>query len=179
MATFISAGHHLKDSGAVANGRKENLEAIRLRGLVVCELFKYNIKVYNDHDTESLSQYLARIQPGNASVVVEIHFNASSNPKSTGSEVLIADKHTSLSKEFAAELSKVISDTLGIVNRGVKTESQSARGKLAFVRKQGCTALIEVCFISNPDDMKKYDDNINTLAASVAKVIAKYDNMIK
>lgn len=179
MATFISAGHHLKDSGATANGRRENKEAILLRELIICELFKHNIKVFHDRDTETLGQYLARIKPGYASVVVELHFNAAKDPKATGTEVLVADNYTEMSKEFAAELSKVISETLGIPNRGVKTESQSARGKLAFVRKQGCTALIEVCFISNPNDMRKYDENIDRLAVEIAKVIARYDNMIR
>ena len=31
---FLLAGHHLRDSGAVANGRSENKETISLRNLI-------------------------------------------------------------------------------------------------------------------------------------------------
>ena len=58
MAVFLSAGHHLKDSGAVYNGRQENLEAIKLRNIILNLCKSKGLKVIIDEDTETLSQYL-------------------------------------------------------------------------------------------------------------------------
>lgn len=179
MSSFISAGHHLKDPGAIGvNKRQENNEAITFRGLVICEVHKHNITVINDHDYETLSQYLKRIKPGNASVVIEYHFNAAIDPTATGTETLVSDNANQMSIDFATELSEATSKILGIKNRGVKTEKQSARGRLGLMRKQGCVALHEICFISNKLDMELYDQSKVELAVAHAFIIAKYDNMI-
>lgn len=178
---YLSAGHWKNEStgkqdpGAVANGVQENDLCTELRDLILPHLAGY--RVTTDKDSETLSQYLARIKPGDASVVVELHFNAAS-PSATGAEVLVADKHNTISKDLAEELSTVIASNLCIKNRGVKTESQSARGKLAFVRQEGACALVEVCFITNKDDLKAYQDNKEILAQAIAYVLKKFDDKI-
>lgn len=173
--TYSSAGHHLKDSGAIGvNGRKENQEAIAFRDLVNTELVRRGVTVVEDDDNETLGQYLGRINPEESDVVVEPHFNAF-NGKATGTEVLVADNANERSKAMAKELVDGVARILRIANRGVKTESQSARGKLALMRKKGAVALIEICFIDNPADMAAYDRNRVNLACFVAGVIAKYD----
>lgn len=179
MTSFVSAGHHLKDSGAVGvDKRQENNETIAFRGLIICELHKLGITVINDHDTETLSQYLKRIKPGNASVVFECHFD-SAGPTATGTTCLVSDNANKMSLDFAAELVEATSLILGIKNRGVWKESQSARGRLGIMRKAGCVALLEICFISNKNDMQRYDANKDRLANKIAEIIAKYDNIIK
>lgn len=178
---YLSAGHWKNEStgkqdpGAVANGVQENDLCIELRDLILPHLAGY--RVTTDKDSETLSQYLARIKPGDASVVVELHFNAAS-PSATGTEVLIADKHNTISKDLADDLSTEIASTLCIPNRGVKTESDSHRGRLAFVRQPGACALIEVCFITNPSDMDKYEQYKEELAGRIADVLKRYDDMV-
>ena len=58
MACFISAGHHLKDSGAVGNGYKENELTIEFRNLVVSACLKRGLKVITDKDTFELPNFL-------------------------------------------------------------------------------------------------------------------------
>lgn len=183
---FVSGGHHAKDSGAVSKDGKttEFKYCASFRDMVVAEIkaIRPDIKVVTDKDTETLSQYLTRIKTGNGSVVIEPHLNAASNITATGVETLIADKHTKNSAAMAAEISQAVADAFGLKNRGVKTESQSARGKLAFVRKDGTTVLIELGFISNAAvDLPALNDPCKKLAAAraVALIAIKYEDLIK
>ena len=173
--TYSSAGHHLNDSGAIGvNGRKENVECMIFRDLTNQELTKRGITVVQDKDTETLGQYLGRINPTDKDVVIEPHFNAF-NGKASGVEVLIANQATDRSKKMAAEIVTGFARIMGIPNRGVKNESQSARGRLGLMRERGTVCLIEICFIDNKVDMAAYDRNRMELARFLAEVISKYD----
>lgn len=79
---------------------------------------------------------------------------------------------------MATEISQVTSNLLGIRNRGVISERQSNRGRLAILHTQsGISVLHEVGFISNKNDMKALDQNIEILCATVAKILKKYDDL--
>ncbi|WP_313411059.1 N-acetylmuramoyl-L-alanine amidase [Sphingobacterium multivorum] len=172
---YSSAGHHLKDSGAIGvNGRQENKETISFRDLVNAELLRRGRTVVQDNDWETLGQYIGRINPTDKDVVVEPHFNAF-NGKATGVEVLIADNANERSKAMAKEIVDGFAKIMGISNRGVKTETQSARGRLGLMRKKGAVALVEICFIDNAADMDAYDRNKVNLACLLATIITKYD----
>lgn len=178
---FISAGHTPegpnKDPGAVTKFTTEAKETVALRDLICRELDLLGYKYIKDNDSESLSQYLARIKPGNASVVLDIHFNAF-NGTATGTECVIKDSPSKHEIAFGSDLANTTSATLGIVNRGVKKESQTARKKLAVMRKEGIVGLIEVCFIDNPSDMEKYRANVVALSRKIAQILVKYENLI-
>lgn len=178
MASFISAGHHLRDSGAVGSGTQENLETIKFRDIVVNYCKSFGLTVITDNDNETLAQYLQRIKTGSGSVVVEFHFDASTNTKATGTTCLIGNDADRLDRAFAKELVDTTARILGIRNRGIITEAQSHRGRLGLMREQGIVALLELCFISNPDDMAAYNANQYTLAAEIAKIIKKYDDIV-
>lgn len=180
---FLSAGHHLKDPGAVSNGVQENLLTIELREMVVRELQKLGKKIdvdfKIDDDKETLSQYLSRIKTGSGSVVFEIHFDASSSSQATGTTMLIParqwTKEFIVEKEFGREVVDICSTVLGIKNRGVIDETQSHRGKLGLMREEGINGLLEVCFVTNKDDLQKYNQNKQTLAKVLASLLIKYD----
>lgn len=180
MAIFLSAGHHNNDSGAVANGYKENKLTIEFRDLVLHELqTKFpSYKVITDKDEETLSQYLNRIKTGSGSVVLEIHFDAF-NGKAKGATALIQDAHDKYDKMMGQELVNATANILGTANRGVKTESQSARGKLGLTRKEGTTVLMELEFIDNENAMNGYHEGKHRLAQEYARILTKYDDLIK
>jgi hypothetical protein len=75
---------------------------------------------------------------------------------------------------IANKLSNVISGTLGIANRGVKTELDSARRKLVWMSLPGEAILIETCFLSNESDMVRYNANFYVLCNNIAQVIGTY-----
>lgn len=186
MTSFISAGHNLygvKDPGAGANGRVEAVETIRLRDLVLkaMALRHPDIKVIADKDNERLGEYLARIQAGNGSVVLEFHLDAASDPKATGTTAIVANNASKNSIDFGTELVNSTSIIFGIKNRGVKPESYAAVGRLGLMRKAGIVVLLEVGFITNPKDMEALDDECKARiwADQVADITAKFDNLIK
>ena len=178
---YISAGHSpfssRKDFGAEGCNYKEALLAIELRDLICKELDFFKVRYVKDLDTETLGQYLERIKTGNASVVCEIHWNAATG-KASGTEVLIQEDGDRLDNAFAKELCDITANLLKIPNRGVKKESESARGRLGLMREQGLVCLPEICFIDNCEDMKKYQEVKVKLAHEFAKILIKYENLI-
>lgn len=177
MAAFVSAGHHLKDSGALGSGTQENLEAISFRDMVVSICRAKGMRVITDSDNETLPQYLSRIQTGEGSVVVEFHFDAFDG-KVSGSTVLVGQDADANDKAFGAEIAHACSSIIGIPNRGVRSEAQSHRGRLGLMREKGIVCLVELCFIDNPSDMQKYNAVKIQLANRVADIMEKYENLI-
>lgn len=184
---FISAGHQNRkgtknyDCGAVGvNKRTEAAETEKIRNRVV-EIIKQRgyTDIITDADTESLKEYLSRIKPGSGSICVEFHFNAF-NGKATGTEVVVGDEADRLDIAFASELASSTSCLLGIVKRsgGVIPENKTHRGRLGLMRETGIVALVEVCFIDNPEDLAKFDKNFEELCQAYASIIIKYDNLI-
>ncbi len=180
MAIFNLAGHNNNDSGAPGvNGRQENIETIAFRNLVSKYIDKSKYVEIQDRNDESLAIMVKRLKPGSGSVCVEWHFDSADTESATGTSAFIDEEATHASKLFAIELTNVVSEILGIKNRGVLDSSQSHRGRLAMPKMVGTTCLLEICFISNPSDMAKYDENKVALAKSIAEILEKYDDFIK
>lgn len=179
---FISAGHNpngLKtDPGAIGNGFHEADLTVEFRNLVVAFLKAKKIDVITDKDDERLGDYLKRIKTGNGSVVLEFHFDAAASSSATGTTVLIGNDADRLDKAFAKELVEANATVLGIKNRGVLSESDSHRGSLGLMREQGIVALLEICFISNPEDLEKYRQNKMSLAHKIAEIVERYEKLI-
>lgn len=177
---FISAGHHKKDPGAVANGLKEADLTIRVRDRVV-EFIEHIMpgQVITDKDDETLAQYLQRIKPGNGSVVVEFHFDAASNSDASGTSAFYADDASENSKSFARAMADVGATIMGIKNRGAHSETESHRGRLGLVHEAGINCLVEVAFITNPKDIEKFEQNFDTLCHAYANIIMVNDSIIK
>lgn len=179
---YIDGGHTLLgknyDPGASSPFGVEVQEAAKMRDLICKELDAKGCKYVKDKDDESLAQYLNRIQPGNASVVISIHFN-SFNKIATGTEVIVEDEADRLDLALAKELAATGASIMGITNRGVKKESQTARKRLGLMREEGLISLIEICFIDNEKDMKAYRANMEILAKKYAEIIIRYEDLIK
>lgn len=179
---FISAGHNPKgikvDPGAVANGYKEADLNVDIRNLVIEELKRLGAAFIQDYDDERLGDYLTRIKTGNGSVVLEFHFDAASNDTASGTTALIEEEADRLDRAFAKELANTTAMTLGIRNRGVKTEAETHRGRLGLMREEGIICLLEVGFITNKQDMILFQANKRMLAIKIAQILVKYEKMI-
>lgn len=182
MAIFLSAGHNplgiKKDPGAIGNGYTEANLAVEFRDLVISELSSLGVKIIKDNDDEKLGDYLKRIQTGSGSVVLEFHFDAAESTTATGTTVLVGNDADRLDKAFAKEIVDITATTLGIKNRGVKSEAESHRGSLGLMREKGTVALLELCFISNKEDLKKYFLNRVALAKKIAQIVKHYESLV-
>jgi N-acetylmuramoyl-L-alanine amidase len=183
---YLSAGHSTvagRDRGAAGNGFIEGVEAAKIRTRVVQILKqKYNVKAIVDPDDSILSQTLAffRNLTTNRCIVVDIHFNAA-GPTATGTETLVESNPTQFELDLAFVLSKIAHNRLGIPRRGnfrqragVKSEAESHHGRLGWMRLTGENALIEVCFISNANDMASYQRNFEAYCSDLAFVLYKF-----
>lgn len=176
---YLSAGHHLADPGAVANGYKEADLARELRDIVVYEIKRAGGMVVIDDDRETLSQYINRIKPGSGSVVCDLHFNASENASATGTECLYKNNANSYSVGLSRDISEMVSRSLGIVNRGAKSESASHRGRLGILHtRAGIACLPEICFITNSRDLESYLAKRHQVASCLAHILMSYDDKL-
>lgn len=182
---FISAGHHFNaagaDPGAIATYDgilyKEADLTLELRDLIAKELDILNASYITDRDHETLTQYLARIKPGAGSLVCDLHFNASAN-LATGTEVIVKQHANSNERKLATALCNAVAAEARIVNRGVKTEAQSHRGRLAVLNTAaGISILPELCFISNPKDLAAYQAVKAGIARRFAAILKYYDDI--
>jgi N-acetylmuramoyl-L-alanine amidase len=173
---FLLAGHGGGDSGAVGvNGRTESAETIKLRDKIKAHLQSLGAQFKTDDDRDGLATVLNKLQTGSGSVVLDIHFNASSNATATGVEVLVGDDAQGNDLALAMDVLDVMIKYTGLKSRGVKKESQTPRKRLGVMREHGSVCLLEVCFISNASDMKKYDNVVSEIARELSSVLIRHD----
>ena len=173
---FLLAGHGGGDSGAVGvNGRTESAETIKLRDKIKAHLQDCGAQFKTDDDRDGLATVLNKLQTGSGSVVLDIHFNASSNATATGVEVIVGDDAQGNDLALAMDVLDVMIKYTGLKSRGVKKESQTPRKRLGVMREHGAVCLLEVCFISNASDMKKYDNVVSEIARELASVLIRHD----
>jgi len=162
---FISAGHSHSDPGAVGNGHTEADIVLAFRDAVADEL---EGKVVFDRDGQkgqNLPLRKAVQQASSHDVAVEFHCNAAT-PSASGVETLSHPEDFPLGQA----LCETISDTLGIPNRGAKPEGSGQHSRLAFVSSGG-GIVVELFFISNPNDVAAYYRHKRALAQAVARVL--------
>jgi N-acetylmuramoyl-L-alanine amidase len=173
---FISAGHSNvsgRDRGALGvNGTIEGELTVALRKKVVSELNRLGANPITDIDRNVTRETVTFMIQNLVSrdIAIDIHFNAATKT-ATGTEVLIPFKSSEFERHLGNLLSYNIATVLGIRNRGLKTEADSARGRLIFMTPNCENILIEVCFITNENDMKAYNEKQNQVATIIAKCI--------
>lgn len=174
---IISAGHGGNDPGASGNGYIERDLAIEFRNLIVKELKALGINALIDDDKNALKQTLIWLRGKftTGDILLDVHWNSSSNPEAKGTEVIVPEKASAFENELATELLKCFT-VFGFRNRGVKPESQTARGTLGWMRPGAENVLLEVCFISNVTDIRLYKANEHGIARKVAATLAHFQS---
>lgn len=174
------AGHSIHQKGAKAfNGKFEHDYTRDLQKRVtklaseltlVGDTIKPKWVVVEDCETLSLHQVINSI--GDKGRGIDIHFN-NNNPAASGTETIINENTSQENKILAINISKAISDELGIRNRGVKLESESHLGVLGILSKTKIPVIIiEVCFL-NERDMNKYIGNEDKVARAIVNELNK------
>lgn len=166
LSLFISAGHSDKDPGAVANGYTEAHVVLDFRDRLADYL---RDKVYFTKDGQR-GQNLPLTAAANEAAVhdisVEFHCNAFTSPAATGVETLSAQEHYPLGNALCL----AISTALGIANRGAKGEASGQHSRLAFINR-GKGIIVELFFLTNPNDLKSYIENIDACVEAVGNVL--------
>ncbi|MCK6611544.1 MAG: N-acetylmuramoyl-L-alanine amidase [Bacteroidia bacterium] len=176
---YLIAGHNPKgpnpDPGAVANGYKEADLTVELRDMIARQLNLLNYPIWIDDDTKRLPEVLKEIDSSETCIVCDLHFN-SGPPKASGVEVFVPTRSTHKERVLASAICSRISGITMLPSRGVRSEDQSARGRIGILHEPGTNLLIEVCFISNKDDMAKYQKSKKEIAIELALLLAEASN---
>lgn len=182
---FISAGHSNRsgrDRGAASGSNIEGVLTVEFRNMLVTELTKMGITPIIDGDNTILSESLTffRNKTNPNSIVLDIHFNAGP-PTATGTETLIPSPNTETELLIAKEISEKVSKVLNIPLRGnhkgvkgVKSELESHHGRLGWMRLTGENVLMEICFISNQNEMITYHNKKQDLAVEISKILYRW-----
>lgn len=162
MNILLIAGHGDGDSGAIGNGYKE---ADLTREFVALLHEKLKHKCNTDiADTDiNWFQYLGTksFDFSKYDYVLEVYFNAGGG---TGSEIYVTSSEAGISVE--QEIVAQLCNAGNLKNRGVKRKNFRVINR---VKAQGVSsALIEVCFIDNANDISVYQSKKNVLAQAVA-----------
>ena len=171
MKFTVTAGHGAGDPGAVAKtGETEAALMTELRDIVAAKLQVMGHKVKTDGARwQNLPLVHALTLVPGSDVAIELHTNAVENPAARGVEVISLPAQ----KEMARTLARRIAYVLEIPVRGAGgwiDQAQSARGRLGFVRVGGL--VVEVFFISNPEELGKYQDRKWLVASAIAESLA-------
>ena len=175
---ILTAGHTGPNSGAQCATTQfdEGAENIWLRDRVAEILTnKYGLLVLMDDDNASLS--LVRKQIGTNTkaedILIDFHFNAHTNPNARGTETIVSDDATDTELRIASKFAHITAQTLEIPLRCIKSESQTPHKRLAMLHLTPQSIILEVCFITSPDDAEAYRKNRYKLANKLAQTIAK------
>lgn len=170
---LLIAGHGAGDSGAVGNGYKE-ADLTR----EVCKLLKPMLDNYaNVAIADTNRNWYSYLSNGGSfnfteyDYVLEIHFNAVVNDtngdgKTTGTEIYI----TTSEKTHGVETNIVNGiSSIGFKNRGVKSKNFTV---ISRAKNQGVSsALLEVCFIDDKDDINLYQSRKTEIVQAIANGI--------
>lgn len=169
---FLDAGHGGKDPGALGNGLREKDIALLVMLKIGNILEDHGVTVGYSRTTDvflELGDRAARANNFGSNVFVSIHCNAFTDISAKGVETYSytgSTAGTNLSKSIQ---NSVIASGTYTINRGTKTAN------FAVLRFTNMTAaLVELAFITNPQDASILRNSQNDLAVAVSKGILSY-----
>lgn len=170
MIYTVTAGHGGNDPGAIAaDGTTEAALMVELRDIVAHKLRAagHTVRIDGGWRQNLPLPYALTLVPG-SDAAIELHTNAFTNPAATGVEVISLPAQ----KELARTIARRIAHTLELPVRGAGgwiDQSQSARGRLGFVRAGGL--VVEAFFLSNPRDLAAYESRKWLVASAIVSAL--------
>ncbi|MEO0825883.1 MAG: N-acetylmuramoyl-L-alanine amidase [Cyanobacteria bacterium J06639_16] len=184
---FISAGHGglengVVDPGVTASGTTEAQEMIRLRDFIVPELRSRNFTVFSVPDDLSANGTIdwinARCQQGD--VALEIHAGASGDTAARGATAYHIANNEARKAHAELLLLALLRRVPQLPSRGTKPDTSSGLGSLAFCRQLQCPSLLmEVAYLTNPQDWDLLQNRIREFALGIADGTASWSRAIE
>ena len=166
---FISAGHSMTDPGAVSDGLTEAEVVLDLRDRLYRYLLVRGAMVSRDgKGGQNLPLSKAIPMARAVDLAIELHCNAAGNPRATGVETLQNPEH----RPFGRKICDALAEAMQIRNRGPKGESSGQHSRLGFISKGG-GIIVELFFLSNPDDRDAYFSNKEKVVKALGDCILR------
>jgi N-acetylmuramoyl-L-alanine amidase len=148
---FISAAHGGKeaggiDPGSIAGGTTEAREMILLRDLIVTELRSRSFEILSVPDDLSAAGTIAWINSRGrrGDVALEINADAANSPAVRGASVFYIASNNERKSNGELLLVGLLRRVPQLPNRGVKPDTDSGLGRLAFCRQTSLPAFSAV-----------------------------------
>ena len=175
---ILTAGHTGAGTGAQCATTQfdEGAETIWLRDRITEILTnKYGLVVLMDDDRASLKLLVSELNKTGRQedILIDLHFNAHTNPNARGTETIVSDDATDTELLIASKFAHITAQTLEIPLRCIKSESQTPHKRLAMLHLTPQSIILEVCFITSLEDAEAYRKNRHKLANKLAQTIAK------
>ena len=106
-------------------------------------------------------------------VLIDLHFNAHTNPNARGTEAIVSDDATTIELRFASRLAHATAEALEIPLRSIKSETQTPHRRLAMLHLTPQSIILEICFCTSPEDVAQYRKHREQLANALAHHIAE------
>lgn len=182
MKVLIISGHGAGDPGAIAKikGKKflEATETVIMAKKLKTALNKYSgisVSIYptsRDAYADVLNKK-CKVNFADYDYILELHFNAcvkdlKGNGKTTGVEIFVTKNDTtSVTEDYIV---KAVA-SVGLKNRGVRRANYTVINAAKKAGKE--SALLEICFLDDADDMAIYTKNKDKIALKIAEGISK------
>jgi N-acetylmuramoyl-L-alanine amidase len=170
MKFTVTAGHGGRDPGAVAaDGTTEAAIVTELRDIVASKLRAAGHQVKTDGARwQNLPLVHALTLVPGADVAIELHMNAATSTTARGVEVISLPAQREMARTIARRIAHVL-DTPVRGAGGWIDQSQSARGRLGFVRVGGL--VVEVGFLSNPAELHLVRTRLWLVASAIVAAL--------
>ena len=183
---FISAGHgglegSTRDSGAIAGGTTEAQEMILLRDQIGPELRSRGFEVFSVPDDLSLQQTVSWIntRARTGDIALETHADAYDNPGVRGASVFYIANNTERKSQAELLLLALLRRVPQLPSRGAKPDTATGVGRLAICRDVIIPSmLMEVGFLTNPDDRFLIQNRRRDIALGIADGLAAWSRAI-
>lgn len=170
MKILLISGHGSNDPGACSNFGIEREEARKVteklssilnsKSGINADIYPTERDCYTDIKNGNV-----QVNFKNYDYILEVHFNSAS-ATAKGTEIFVTTDTTDTTKE--ANIIKSL-ESLGLVNRGVKKKNFTV---INSAKNKGVKAsLLEVCFISNSDDMQLYRRRFDEVCNNIANAL--------
>ena len=172
-----SVDHRPLNRRSLSLGEKltDNTEEIK-----TCLLGRDFAQQKQDHYVKEKSSYVflsknttSKANPTVDDIIIDIHFNAHTNPQARGTEAIVSDDATTMELRFASRLAHATADVLNIPLRSIKSESETPHRRLAMLHLTPQSIILEICFCTSPEDVAQYHQHREQLANALAHHIAE------
>lgn len=167
----IDYGHGGTDPGACNGSRQEKNDVVKV-GEKVVEYLKHNGQtvVLSRQGDVYVKPYDRVVYSNNqkADYFISLHRNSSNNPEGNGLETF-AEKGAVKGKKLAQAIQKELLAVVPYRDRGYKEENFTVLANTNMP-----SVLTELGFISNANDNKLFDENIENMAHAIAKACIEY-----
>lgn len=182
---YIDQGHNPinPNAGAEGNGLREQDIVFRI-GILLADLLRQNGNfevrlsrptANTQLGTSNASSLATRVNEANsfgADAFISLHTNAAASPSATGSEAFVFSR-PSAAYNLATDILERMTEVTGLNNRGV-----FVRNGLYVLRKTRMPAtLLELGFITNPNDAALMNNSPNLFATGIYQGILQYFNL--